>query len=59
MNILKTEVSIDLQEMPKVIPPPGIPPERQRYLYKQIRTFYETEYADITCPQIESKSETD
>ena len=35
VNILKTEVSIDLQEFPEVIPPPGIPPERQKYLYKQ------------------------
>lgn len=59
VNILKTDVSIDLQEMPKVIPPPGIPPERQKYLYKQIRIFCEPEYADITCPQLKLKSETD
>ena len=39
VNILKTDVSIDLQEMPEVIPPPGIPPERQKYLYKQERSF--------------------
>ena len=35
VNILKTDVSIDLQELPEVIPPPGIPPERQKYLYEQ------------------------
>ena len=59
VNILKTDVSIDLQELPEVIPPPGIPPERQKYLYKQIRMFCEPEYTDITCPQPESNSETD
>ena len=35
VNILKTDVSIDLQELPEVIPTPGIPPERQKYLYEQ------------------------
>ena len=39
VNILKTDVLIDLQELPEVIPPPGIPPERQKYLYQQIRMF--------------------
>ena len=59
VNILKTDVSIDLQEMPEVIPPPGIPPEKQKNLYEQIRMFCEPEYADISCPQPESNSETD
>ena len=53
VNIMKTNMSIDLQEMPQVIPPPGIPPERQKYLYEQTRMFCELEYADITCPQPE------
>ena len=35
VNILKTDVSINLQELPEVIPTPGIPPERQKYLYEQ------------------------
>ena len=37
VNILKTDVSIDLQEWSEVIPPPGIPPEWQKYLYEQIK----------------------
>ena len=56
VNILKTDVSIDLQELPEVIPPLGIPPERQKYLYEQIRMFCEPEYTDITCPQPELNS---
>ena len=59
VNILKTDVSIDLQELPEVIPPPGIPLERQKYLYEQIRMFCEPEYTDITCPQPELNSDTD
>ena len=58
VNSLKTDVSIDLQELPEVIPPPGIPPERQKYLYEQ-RLFCEPEYTDITCPQPELNSDTD
>ena len=54
VDIQKTGISINLQEMPEVIPPPGIPIERQKYLYEQIRVFCEPEYADITCPQPES-----
>ena len=59
VNIMKTDMSIDLQEMPQVIPPPGIPPERQKYLYEQIRMFCELEYADITCPQPELNNDAD
>ena len=58
VNSLKTDVSIDLQELPEVILPPGIPPERQKYLYEQ-RLFCEPEYTDITCPQPELNSDTD
>lgn len=54
VDIQKPGISIDLQKMPEVIPPPGIPIERQKYLYDQIRMFCEPEYADITCPQPES-----
>ena len=54
VDIQKLGISIGSQEMPEVIPPPGIPIERQKYLYEQIRMFCEPEYADITCPQPES-----
>ena len=59
VNFLKTDVSIELQELPEVIPPPEIPPEWQKYLYEQIRMFCEPEYTDITCPQPESNSDTE
>lgn len=51
VDIKKIGVSISVQEMPQVIPPPGIPVDRQKYLYEQIRVFCEPEYADSTCPQ--------
>ena len=54
VDIKKPGISIDLQEMPEVILPPGIPIDRQKYLYEQIRMFCEPEYAGITCPQPES-----
>ena len=54
VDIRKTDTFIGLQEMPEVIPPPGIPIDRQKYLYEQIRIFCEPEYADITCPQPQS-----
>ena len=54
VDIWKPGISTDLQEMPEAIPPPGIPMERQKYLYKQIRMFCEPEYTDVTCPQPES-----
>ena len=56
VDIKKPGVSISVQEMPEVIPPPGIPMERQKYLYEQIRMFCEPEYADITCPQPDSNN---
>ena len=39
VDIKKPGVSISVQEMPEVIPPPGIPMERQKYLYEQIRMY--------------------
>ena len=56
VDIKKPGVSISVQEMPEVIPPPGIPMERQKYLYEQIRMFCEPEYEDITCPQPDSNN---
>ena len=51
VDIQKTGVSITLQDMPEIIPPPGIPMDRQVYLYEQIRMFCEPQYAEVTCPR--------
>lgn len=40
VNILKVDVSIGSQETPEVIPPPGIPLERQKCLDEQIRECF-------------------
>ena len=53
VDLKKIGVSI-VQEIPEVIPPPGIPIDRQKYLYEQIRMLCEPEYADTTCPQPQS-----
>ena len=50
VDIRKPRMEIDLSHMPSLIIPPGIPLDRQTYLYEQIRVFCEPEYADITCP---------
>ena len=37
--------------LPRVIPPPGISPERAQYLFRNIRRFVSDECKDILCPQ--------
>ena len=51
-NILKAIVSG--HQMPEVIHPLGISPDRQKYLYDEIRKFCEPEFADVTCPRPDS-----
>jgi hypothetical protein len=44
---------------PHVIPPPGLPLQRQQYLFKHIREFVDDPYKDIVCPQPEEMSAVD
>ena len=51
VNISKPGSDICSTDMPETINPPGIPLDRQKYLFEQIHMFCEPEYADITCPE--------
>ena len=44
------DVSVLKSTMPPVIPPTGLSPERQRYLYEQIREFVPPAFQDQLCP---------
>ena len=38
-------------DLPPIIPPPGLPLERQRYLFEKIREFCPPECRDLVCPE--------
>ena len=40
-----------LGDNPSVIDPPGLPHERQLYLFNKIREFVKEEVQDVVCPQ--------
>ena len=40
----------EFASVPHEVPPPGLPLERQRYLYKNIRQFVAVEAQDTVCP---------
>lgn len=40
----------NLPPMPNIIPPPGLPLERQRYLYNNIREYIPADRRDVVCP---------
>ncbi|XP_055955699.1 uncharacterized protein LOC126815989 isoform X1 [Patella vulgata] len=50
-HLLKSKDAVPQFRMPSIIPPPGLPPKRQWYLYDQIRDFCSEETRDITCPR--------
>lgn len=50
LNILKEPWSPDPTVLPDVIPPRGLSPDRQWYLYEQIRPFCPVEDMDSVCP---------
>lgn len=39
--------------MPDIVPPGGISPERQKYLYRMVRPFVRDPYKELTCPNHE------
>jgi len=52
IKLLKTTTwQPTLDDMPDVIAPPGLPLERQWYLYNKIREFCPDEDKDIVCPK--------
>lgn len=58
INIKKLGVDIDPSNMPAIITPPGLPLDRQTYLYGQIRVFVSLNM-QISCPRpMPSMSET-
>ena len=50
VSLLQNPWSPTHNELPDIIPPPGLSLERQWYLYEKIRPFCEPQYQDITCP---------
>ena len=49
-TILKPGHTIPKDTLPSTLSPTGLSPERERYLYEQIRPFCQLEYRDLTCP---------
>jgi len=49
----------DFASVPHEVPPPGLPLERQRYLYGNIRQFVVVEAQDTVCPQPPGEEDTD
>ena len=50
INLLKHDWEPEPSVLPNVIPPPGLSPNRQWYLYDKIRDFCTDETKDIVCP---------
>ena len=51
LNLLKNRDTFrELGAMPDIIPAPGLPPERQQYLFSQIREFVREDQRDVVCP---------
>ena len=50
VTILKSGRMPAKDALPPVLIPSGLSPERERYLYEQIRPFCQLEYRDVTCP---------
>ena len=50
-DVLKVPWSTDSSVLPEVVPPRGLTPERQWYLFEQIRPFCPDADKDVTCPK--------
>ncbi|KAM9364293.1 uncharacterized protein KZ484_010563 isoform 2-T3 [Pholidichthys leucotaenia] len=50
-TLLKDIHNLPTPNLPPVIPPPGLPPARQWYLFEKIRQFCSEETMDVTCPK--------
>lgn len=51
LNLLKSRDAFgELGAMPDIIPAPGLPRERQQYLFSQIREFVREDQRDVVCP---------
>ena len=52
INLVKDATwSPSAADLPEVIPPPGLPLERQWYLYNKIREFCPDNTKDLVCPR--------
>ena len=51
IKLLKTPWQPTSDDMPNIIPPPGLTLERQWYLFNKIREFCPDESKDIVCPK--------
>lgn len=49
VNILNLDLYVQ-DELPDLIPPPGLSRERQAYLYTEIRPFCDADKQDLVCP---------
>ena len=50
LKLIKGNWTPDKDDLPPVIPPPGLSIDRQWYLYDNIREFCSRDTQDITCP---------
>ena len=51
LNLLKNRDAFgELGAMPDIMPAPGLPRERQQYLFSQIREFVREDQRDVVCP---------
>ena len=49
-NLLKSQASLQREELPPIVPPAGLSAARQWYLYREIRPFVDILHQDIVAP---------
>ena len=49
-KVFRRRPAFDQNVLPDIIAPTGLSPERQWYLYREIREFVATDKQDIVCP---------